>query len=225
MSVIKWKEFAETSSTGRGSNPRENIDFLKVKGGNTYKVRPVGTAVEITKVFNRHNDRIRCVVIDHGSDEGQGMLDKLESEYGLKGDKKYVVNVLHRDDGNKLKIYEGPKSVFEVFADWSTENEIEPGSKDGIDFSIKVKGDGLERRYTVIPGQATPFTDEEKAEIKEKMIDGNYDLDKVYKANDTDQIEKILFGSPDSEGGTEKAAVAAAAGSGDEVLSDKDLGF
>ncbi len=222
MGVVQWDKMGESKKgSGGGGKGKKNVAYLKVETGGKYKVRPVGQGIEITKVFNKHDGRIRCVVIDHTTDEGQEAIDKLKSDYGLECNKKYIINVIDRADG-QLKVYEGPKSVFEVFGEWKKESKVEPGSKDGVDFSISAKGDGKERRYMTMPLSPAPFTDAEKTMIKEKVIAGDHNLEELYKATPTDKIEEYLFGNASgasNSGSTAKSGAATAA------VDDEDIKF
>jgi len=217
---VAWDKLA--SDSGNSSGSKRDVEYLKVKGGNKYQIRPVGSAITVTKVFHKKDGRTHFAVIDHLTDEGEEILEKLHSEYGIEGTRKFIMNVIDRSDG-KLKIYEGPKTVFEAFAEWANEAEVEePGGKDGIDFIISVKGDGFDRRYTVIPKSPTPFSAEEKKMITEKMVKGDHNLDTLYKPHDAEKVEELLFG----ESGPSSQTAAAVAAQGNVPLDDdKEFNF
>ena len=223
MSTIDWKNF------NNGSSNKADIKYLRVKGGETYRVRPIGRAIEITKVFNKAHGKTRVVLIDHRTDEGNAMISKVKTDWGITPTRKYVYAIFDRKDGNEIKFYEGPKTVFEVFGVWSQENEDEePGGKKGADFNITVKGEGKERSYVTFPKDITPFTEDELEKIKEFVAkDKPYDVMRHYVPTELDKIEDILFGETNSSVKAETgvaAAVTSASSNSEDAHSYDDSG-
>jgi hypothetical protein len=180
--LINWTDHEEKGGNGK-------VDFLRLKGDKTYRIRPVHKPVRFYKFFNKLNGQFRSAIC------ADPEACPVKEKYDLRPSVKYAFNVIDRED-DKLKILEVPQVVFNNIAAWSKETGSSPGGKDGGDFSIAVKGTGINTRYTTTFTQQKPFTKEEKKLIEDQ---GLFPLQEIFKPVDPDDVEKVLFGDPDSE--------------------------
>jgi len=176
---VKWTEL-------NGAKGQDGSIFMKLSDGSN-KVRLVGDPYK----FMQHYQPIsaRC--------PGEGCP---LCENGDKAKVRYVVNVFDRDDSNKLKVLELGTQVIKQIADIAQELEINPGHNNSVEFTIKREGKGLNTKYTVIPKGNSPFTDEEKAVLKEKNM---FDLEEIKRPESPEAISKRMSeqgGSADSSG-------------------------
>ena len=208
MGLIEWND-VETGSRagGKGGAGGGNDKFLKLEPGKTYQVRPVGNpctfhaywvaSPENPKRFNRAitDDPQNCII---------------RQKYNQEAKTRYAVNVIDRADG-KLKVMEAPSSVFDAIKAWAKAVGQDPGARAGADFQISVVvppgGDRKRTEYKTTPMLQTPFTDAERAMLKEK---GLYDLEEIYKATPQSEIEAKLYG-PSKTAAAVAAPVAAVA--------------
>jgi len=193
MGIIKWDDVDTGSKQGGkgGSGGRSNDMFLKLEPGKTYRVRPVGnpctfhaywvSSPDNPKRFNRAitEDPENCII---------------RQKYNQEAKPRYAVNVIDRADG-KLKVMEAPGSVFDAIRSWAKAVGQDPGARAGADFQITVVvpagGDRKRTEYKTTPMLQTPFTEEERAMLKEK---GLYKLEELYKPTPQNEIEAKLYG-------------------------------
>jgi hypothetical protein len=97
--------------------------------------------------------------------------------------------VIDRQDG-KLKILEGPFSIFKALRSYYENTHRNPGKANGADFIVKVKGLGEKKRYDCSFAGDNTLTQEEA-----KLINahGTFKLDKIFKVTPADKIEAKLF--------------------------------
>lgn len=219
--IIEWGDVETSSKSGSKSGSGGGDKFLKLSPGNAYKIRPVGNpctfhaywmaSPDDPKRFNRAitEDPANCII---------------RQKYNIEPKTRYAVNVIDRADG-KLKVMEAPQSVFDVIKTWANASKQDPGAKNGADFEIRVvvppSGDRKRTEYKTTPIVQTPFTDDEKAMIKEK---GLFDLEEIYKAVPQNEIESKLYGS--SKGSVTTASTAAVVTPAKRPSNDaSDLGF
>ena len=182
-SKIDWNTVgnAENSSGGEGNS--RSLTFIRWNDGNVYHLRPLGSAIQFLKAGMSHNGSYRSIVID---DPDNPTIKKYSN---MNIAKRYAVNVLDRDD-NKIKIMEGPISIFRELGSYHKHTGRNPGAAEGGDFRISVTGNLKQRRYKTEFEKNTTLTAEEKAMIKKE---GLFDLEKIFKVVENDQIEEKLF--------------------------------
>ena len=195
MSYVQWEAVGPETSNKTGK-----LEYLRLKSGNTYRVRPLYYPVDFYKYFHRKDGRLRTAIV---KDPRSCPVRAAHSELN-KPSKRYAILVLDRTDNSKVKILEAPLSVFKPLRDHYNATGKKPGGgNDGSDWQIKVEGQKLSTNYSVIYLADAPLTDDEKAKIKD-AVDGDQEiLEKIYAADDPETIEKKLFGewnsnNPDS---------------------------
>jgi len=191
--IIEWGEVESGSKSGGGKGGSGSNDkFLKLSPGNTYTIRPVGNPCSFYAYWTASPDNPKQFNRAITADPANCII---RQKYNIEPKARYAVNVIDRADG-KLKVMEAPQSVFDVIKTWANASKQDPGAKNGADFEIKVivppSGDRKRTEYKTTPIIQTPFTDEEKAMIKEK---GLFDLEEIYKAVPQNEIESKLYGS------------------------------
>jgi len=197
MAVVEWGKIEKTGQGGGGI-------FLKLSEGK-HKVRLVGKAFEYTKHWDPIN--VSCP----GKDGGCPICNRDGDNVART---RYAINILDRDDDNKIKILDAGPQVFTAFRDYWESAKVDPGGKDGPDLIVKVEvpgGDVRRKKYSVIPLQPAPFTEEERAMIKEKEL---HDLGKIFGHKSVEDINEMLSGKPQG---------AESSGGGGTEISDKDL--
>jgi len=216
----------------RASGESKRAEYMKFESGpggkpNLYNVRLLGKAKEFTKFFVKTatgHRRAQTKV-----DDGWKAEEIIRTSTGkqIRGQQRYAVNIIDRADG-KIKIMEGPISLFKHFANWSADNDdASPGGQSvGWDWQITVYGEGQSRGYSAEPTQPSPFTDEQAAEIAPHL----YELDDRYKCLSPEEVPERLFGEqqsrqdagPDPDGGPQSAppAYSATAATAEPVAAD-----
>ncbi len=209
--VIDWGDFTPNSS---GGSTGDRPEFLWLKSGNTYTVRPVAKPVIFYKYFYRHADgELRTAICEDPSTCKVRMAHKDELE--TPGE-RFSILVIDRADG-KLKIMEFPKGVFLSIKEWWTNTQQNPGGNNGVDWAISKTGAGKTgTKYKTTSLLPAPFTAEEQqmvlAIIKDSEGNNSNYLENIYKAHTTEVIEQKLFGpSTKGQGQGQPAQVAQAA--------------
>jgi hypothetical protein len=204
--IINWNEFDNSKKSKSG----EEIRRLRLESGKTYKVRFVGPPIQYLKYFVAGRsaicaDKESCPV---------------RAKYNIEPSTRYAINVIDREDG-QLKILECPPTVLNPVATWMRGTNQDPGGKNGPDFFIQVKGKAKMTRYEVSALQVTPLTEDEKEYVRDNI----YDLEKIYKATDPDEIENRLF-PKDGDGNSDSGHSAGHSAPRSTVKSNtKDLAF
>ena len=185
---VQWGSVPEDNSGGGDMS-----EFLKLKTGNTYKIRPVFDPVKFFKYFHKHEGKLKTAIC-----EKPDVCPVRDRHPELKKPSmRYAAYVIDRADG-KIKILEAPQSVFRPIGSTFESTGKNPGSgKDGSDFQIKVTGVGLGTKYDVAWAGQTPLTADERASLKEALDGDMKKLQKLYKVDTPEQIEAKLFGSSD----------------------------
>lgn len=211
--TIDWEDVAPEQSKGN-SNGKGN--FLYLKTGNTYRVRLVGGAVVFHRIFHKGaNGKPRTAIC--ADPKNCSVLD-LHKE--LKSQERYAIYVIDRADG-KLKIMEGPRTVFLFFKQRYQSTKVKPGSAQGGDWEIKVTGTGLDTKYAVVYLDPTPFTDEEKSMLSEEFRDDRDKLAKMFAPLSDEDIEKRLF-TDISPSGKKQMTISSSNNVLDENIAEKD---
>lgn len=202
MGFVNW-DFDDSDGRVGGKT------YLNLKSPGSFRIRPLGQPVRFQKYFTKKDGEVRTAITE---DEETCEVKVRHPE--LKANKRYAIYVVDREDG-QVKIMEFPKTVFQAFQEWWRNTNIEPGSgQAGFDWSITIKGSGLQTRYQATPIMAVPLTDEEIVAAKAEF--SNNPLEDLYKANSSDEIESKLFG----DGSTVSAVSAVSQSSGDESGDD-----
>jgi len=220
-SKIDWSGIGNGDSKG-GENQLRDLAFVRFSSGDTHNIRPIGSAIKFLKAGISHDGNYRSAIIE---DPDSPTIKKYSN---MNISTRYAVNVLDRADG-KLKIMEGPISIFKEFGQYNKMTGRNPGAVEGGDFSIEVSGNGKQRRYKTSFVKNTTLTDEEKKMLKSQ---GLYKLEGIFKVVDEDKIEEKLFGESKSssnkmstENVEEELGLDAVGSVGDSVEDDLDLNF
>jgi len=182
-SKLDWNSVGSNNKSGSGGKKLKNLEFIRFTGGSNYNIRPLGCPIVFLKAGMMVNGSYRSAIIE---DPDSPVVKNFSN---MNVNERYAVNVLDRLDG-KIKIMEGPLSIFGEFKSYSDHTQKNPGLSVGADFSIKADGDGKERRYTTKFFKNTTLTDDEKAMIKDQ---GLYDLEKVFKVVPDEELENKLL--------------------------------
>jgi hypothetical protein len=216
---VEWEDL-QGSNKGKGGGGGRSGLFMRLEPNTTYQIRPVHKAIEFFKIFNRHDGHLRTAICE---DPDKCMV--LQQHPDLNAQKRYAVVVFDRGDENKLKILEGPPSVFDEFKKFREYTKADPGSNDGGDFSIEVqcptgRKERNSTKYVVSFDKKTPFTEEEKKAVvaqKEELK-----LPEIFESLDDEAIEKRLFGEwEDRKQSNDQPATQSSGGS--ESSSSPDL--
>jgi hypothetical protein len=195
----EWCDVAPKKESTNSSNA-DRPEYLWLKSGSTYRVRPVHLPVHFYKFFLRKDGKLRTALCEDPKN-----CSVLATHPELKAPNgRYAIYVIDREDG-KLKIMEAPRTVFLPMRKRCEQVGVKPGGKDGGDWAIEVSGSGLKTEYSTTYLTDTPFTDAEKKMINEEFKEDKAKLAKLYKPHTEEQIEKRLFG--DWENTSNKGAV------------------
>lgn len=189
-------EYVQWGSVPEDSNGGDKSEFLKLRTGNKYQIRPVFDPVKFFRYFHKYEGKFRTAICDKPD-----VCPVRDRHPELKKPSmRYAAYVIDRADG-KIKILEAPQSVFRPIGSTFESTGKNPGSgKDGSDFQIKVTGTGLNTKYDVAWAGSTPLTVEERATLKEALDGDMKRLQKLYKVDTPEEIEAKLFGSTDASG-------------------------
>lgn len=181
---VQWNEVPTGGSGGK-------TDFLRLKTGNTYKVRPLFLPVHFYKYFNKKDGKLRTAVV---SEEVVAVMTEKYSEDTLqKPANRFAMFVIDRAD-ESVKVMEFPISVYRQFRNSFEATGKKPGSgKDGGDWQIKIAGSGFNTSYDTIFVKDTPLTEDEKAKIKDALDGDSEKLQKIYKHCAIEEAETKLF--------------------------------
>jgi hypothetical protein len=185
-------EYAQWNSIPSEEN-KENgnkIEYLKLKGGNVYQIRPVLDYIFMYKYFYANKGYTRIAIC--GDPLTCPVKDKHPDLESAK--KRYAAFVIDRADG-KIKVMEGGVTIFREIGSRVEINGKDPGDlTDGSDWRIKVSGEGKKTDYQVSFVEDTPLTKEERSMLKEALDGDKKMLKKIYKADTPEKIEEKLFG-------------------------------
>lgn len=195
-SVVDWQKLGGRAASGGGNKGgRKDGKIEWVTLDKEVRIRPIGQAVEFTKIFVKTKNGNRSVIVDEEVAEqvAAKLTDKLG--YDVKPQTRFAVNVIDRADG-RVKVLENGMQIFGFFAKWQNTTEIHPGdTKQGYDWTIQVERTGpdpMNKKYSPIPIKPTPLTAEERAlGLKKKE---EYSLAEYYKSVPVDQVMDRIFG-------------------------------
>jgi hypothetical protein len=176
-----WDDVAKTSGDNNNNNDKKT-EWMTFPNEGKYQIRLVGKFVEFYRHWEPFGRGTR--LITHPDYKTQDPAWKA----GFYPRKTYAIHVIDRADG-KLKVLEKGKGIFEHFATWKADNDINPAGKEGHDFIITVEwpnGNKRQARYSVnAKAKPSPLTPEEL-----KMANDNKSpLAEIYK---TTPLEKII---------------------------------
>ena len=171
------------------SNDGTKIEYLSLKQG-IYRVRLLKNPVKFAKYFHEKDGRSRFAVIDVSTIDSCPV--KAKHPDLQKASIRYGVRVIDRNDNGKIKVMEFPYTVYQDICNQSKHNKVNPGDATGADFVITVTGIRLAKKYvTIFDGINTL----EKDEIKLfKSTEDNINLEKIFKVDSYEDVEKKLFG-------------------------------
>lgn len=190
-SMVEWDDITPPKkSSGGGRKGGGSGKFLRLEANSMYRVRPVHQPIRFYKYYNELNGRLRTAICDNPD-----TCTVKDKHPDLRPSRRYAILVLDRNDDNKLKILEGPQTIFEEFKKYYDITKKKPGGPEGGDFTINVVcPNGKKDRdttYTVDFINETPFTSEEKSMLVEKKDDFN--LPEIFKSHSAEEIETRLF--------------------------------
>jgi len=189
---VEWKDVAPAKDGFPGTDEK-NVQYLWLKSGKTYKIRPIHLPVHFYKYFQKQGNKVRIAICGDPDNCPVRM-----SHPDLKPQERYAIFVIDRAD-NKIKVMEGPRSVFLPMRKRSEITGKMPGSKEGGDWQIEITGSGLRTEYFVTYIEDNPFSTEEMAMIKKVLGADKERLKKIFKVDDPNTIEKKLFGNEDDD--------------------------
>ena len=224
--MVDWEDITPAKRNAGGKGGSGSGKFLRLEPNQMYKVRPVHRPIRFYKFYNKDaNGRLRTAICDNP--DTCSVTDKHPD---LRPSRRYAIVVIDRNDGNNIKILEGPQTIFEEFKKYYDITKKAPGGAEGGDFTINVicpngKKD-RDTTYNIEFVEPTPFSKEQIETLVEKKDDFN--LPEIFKSHSDEEIETRLFDEnwpPKKDGDSSPAAPAAtnqaapAAASSDEPFS------
>ena len=192
--TVNWDEdFNKEERKTEGESKK--VDFMAFPEPGIYTIRLVGPAVK----FHRHWDPFTLVnkkarIFASEAEKDQNLAWKA----GFWPRLTYAIHVFDRKDGNKLKVLEKGKSIFDVFANYKKVNDIKPSDPvEAPEFVIEVIWPGNDKRqadYKITPKAKTaPLTNEEKEAYKANHTN----LADYYKSTPVDKINEEFNALPE----------------------------
>ena len=188
MSTNGYVDWGDVAPPDGGTGNK--IDYLRLRTGNKYKIRPVHRPVHIFKYFHRNEKgELRTAIC-----KDPKVCTVASSHPDLQApSSRYAIYVFDRTDG-KLKVMEGPKTVFLPFRQRFEVTGKDPaGSTTGGDWLIDIQGTGKATKYTLTYIEDTPLTQNEIEEVDAVLNNEDGQLKTLYKPHSPEAIEKRLF--------------------------------
>lgn len=205
---LDWSNF-DSAKGGNGDDP-DRIVFLRFERDRTYRIRPIGNAVQFYKFFIEKG-KPSIVVSPKFKDAAMKMLSE-HSGNEYKPSYRCAMFILDRSDG-RVKVMEGGFQIFDSFAKWSQATGVQPGHGQGGDWNISVEGDGVggsnPRKYTTVFLGNSVFSDNERAMLKKLKAEDKLHLGNFLPETPLDQLLERAFGVKPSENSPEPPVVAA----------------
>jgi hypothetical protein len=176
LQCVDWTEaIKQRESSGDGQ-------FLRLKSGNSYRVRFISKPYSFYRVFRELDGRIYTAISDEET--------SLRLPHRINPVNRFAAYVIDRSDG-QIKIMEGPISVFRPVGIHTSITEQKPEDPlRGSDYMIKVTGTGIRTRYGVAPVMETPLTQLERASVGSMDMEGN--LKKLFKSQSLEELKQQL---------------------------------
>jgi len=188
---IDWSNMGSSKNENNG----DRIGFLRFERDKTYRIRPVGNAVQFYKFFIEKG-KPSIVINPKLKEEAMKLLSE-HSGNEHKPSYKCAMFVIDRADGN-VKVMEGGFQIFDAFAKWSQATGIQPGHAQGGDWTISVEGDGVggsnPRKYSTVFLGASVWTEEERAMILKFKTEEKLHLSNYFQETPLDQLLEKAFG-------------------------------
>jgi hypothetical protein len=188
-----WDEDFKPQEEKSSNNSDSDIQYMKMNEPGTYKVRLVGPYVKVRKHFKPYN----ATVVDGA----EGKASSPAWKAGFVPSKRFAINVIDKTglgegETGQLKILEKGPTVFQNFSAWKGVTGVDPSKGEGPDFVITVtipkkdngQYDRIHTKYQVVPVEKAPFTEAEKALIREKDL---YDLKAIYKPTSSEKMQEM----------------------------------
>ena len=232
--IFSWSDIPTESSSGGGN---KSSMFLRLEVNNTYTLRLVLDPI----CYYQHWQPIRCRS-PYKDPETQKVICPLMA-LGYEPKPRFSCWVLHREDGNALKLVDFSQGLAKDFKKWQKANGNEsPGGMKGPDFRIVVEpGEGrIKVKYTCVPMNVAPFSAEEIAVLKAAGgTEGLKEkLQELRKDDSPEEIRKMMaekgigVAQPQTQEAPPSQAPAAAAPAAPETAaapatpaSDDDISF
>ena len=195
-----WDADFKTDEEEKGDSNGEfkKVVYMDTSEPGTYRIRLVGSHVK----FRKHWKPFRATVKDDGKSSDPAW------QAGFVPGRRFGINVIDKTglaegEVGELKVLEKGPQVFKNFAGYKLATEKDPAGKDGPDFIITVtvpmkdgKPNKMKTEYSVIPVDAAPFTDAEKAMIKEQ---GLWKLKEIYKPVSAEKLQEMWDELPEDK--------------------------
>lgn len=189
IGFVDWTD-VEVREDRKGSGNNANSIFMRFSPGK-FRVRPIGQPYFYLQTFipKKLTGAAKDIPIVSPGPNNDPLI-----KLGINPTQRGALNVIHRDDGNRLKIMRFGSSVYKHIRTYAIDCGVDPADlKEGVDFSITVEdpgGNPRNRQYTVTALNNTPITKEEYAKIKEDG--GIHDLEKYFKPTPIEEINEII---------------------------------
>ena len=186
---VRWGEVAKGG--GNSGQPRSlwnQVEKLKLKDPSTqYRIRLIGDPYRFFKLY----EPIEITLDPVYNQE----LEVFKA--GNHPSSRYGVWVFDRNDGNKIKLFEGGPMVFRQFGNYQEIIGKDPGGPLGPDWSVSFtdpigengKKNPRLRQYRCMHIESIPFTEEENRRIAEHIA--KFPYDQVVKGSDDEYIGKL----------------------------------
>lgn len=188
---LDWENFDKPKGNGNGSG----VSFLRWEEGATYRLRPLGSAIQYYKFFIEKGKPSFIVAPENKDAAIKALSEKTGKE--IKPRFFCAMFVIDRADG-KVKVLEGGFQIFDAFAKWSTGMGIRPGHGQAGDWQISVTGRGVggsnPRKYTAVFLGNVAFTDEERSMVQGLKNDGKLKLANFLHENTVSELMEKAFG-------------------------------
>ena len=189
LGYVDWSQFEGKEDSKGGKGNADSI-FLKFKPGK-HRVRLLGKPYAFLQTFipKKLTGLDKDLAITSPGPDNDPLM-----KLNVNPQQRWAINVLHRDDGNKLKIMRFGAAVYKHIHDYAAETGIDPADiKKGIDIVINVTDPGnnpRNRQYTVTPLNNTPIKKTEADKIK--TDGGLYELKKYFSPTPIEKINEYI---------------------------------
>lgn len=185
---VSWGQVAKRGNKGGARSLWNQVDKLKLRDPNTqYRLRLIGDPYQYWKLYEPIEVKL--------DPEYNNELEVFKA--GHKPSPRFAIWVIDRNDGDKIKLFEGGPMIFSQFGTYQDIIGDDPGGEDGPDWSVSFKdpvGDNGKpnprlRQYRCMHVKPAPFTEEEKKRIAEHVA--KFPYPEVIKGSDDDYINKL----------------------------------